>query len=503
MALFTTVKKAKVRKTAFNLSHERKQTMEMGKLTPVLCEEVVPGDKFFIKTDIMVKLAPLIVPLMHRMDIYIHYFFVPNRILWDGWEEFITGNAATSIPTKTLTNTWLLRSTLMDYMGLPVATDLGMTVGDYVFSQLPFRAYYSIWNEYYRDQNTETEVDIANLTNTHYQNMKYRSWAKDYFTSALPWTQKGDAVKIPMDGLVEWESYDTGTGEPNGDFGGVGNNVQSINSGGVNTLHWAAASSSNAIGIKNTGIHVNDLRTAVRIQRWLERNARAGTRYVEHLLAHWGVRSKDASLQRPEFIGGGKTPIVISEVLQTSETSGSNYLGSPAGHGIGVGSTNIANKFCEEHGWILGIASIVPKPAYYQGIHKKFTRSVNTDFYYPEFANLGEQEVLNQELYWQGSGGGTDDTETFGYQSRYAEYKYSHDTVHGEYRNSFEEFHLGRKFASLPALNSTFTNMAAEAPTLEERIFAAGRDADPFWCQIYHNIKAIRPMPYYGTPSLI
>lgn len=502
MALFTTVKKAKVRKTAFNLSHERKQTMEMGKLTPILCEEVVPGDKWIINTQMMVKLAPMVAPIMHRIDLYIHYFFVPNRIIWDGWEDFITGEAATSVPTRTLNQSYLYESTLMDYLGLPVNTDSAMTTGDYTFSQLPFRAYYSIWNEYYRDQNFESEVDINSITPTGYTTLKWRAWPKDYFTSALPWAQKGSPVTLPGDvsykSPTEYSHEDDSTvnaGDITGapDAGSIGNLVSNN-----------AGSPKNIIidNIDEVQIDINELRTAVRLQRWLERNARAGTRYTEHLLAHWGVKSKDASLQRPEFLGGGKTPIVISEVLQTSE-SGTTPQGTPTGHGIGVGNTNRAVKYFEEHGWIMAIASIIPKPAYYQGLHRKFTRTVNTDFYYPEFANLGEQEVKNKEILWKGTGGGSSDEDTFGYQSRFAEYKYMLDSVHGEFRDTLRIFHLGRKFTTVPSLNSTFITTEQQAPDLEQRIFAAGRDSDPFWCQIYHNIKAIRPMPYYGTPSLM
>lgn len=492
--LFSNVKKAKVPRTAFNLSHEVKCTLDLGKLTPVLCQEVLPGDKFNIRSEALVKLAPLIFPIMHRVNCYIHYFFVPNRILWSDWQDFITNNKELTCPYFQAQKGDFSKHTLGDYLGLPYMPDMAGETAIKV-NELPFRAYFKIWNDYYRDENLQLEIDINNLSTEQRRILMYSSWEKDYFTSALPWTQKGDPVKIPLDGQLTFNRITTGG--VTSDFPTSATTVQGLKEGDIGHLKLAGDPAGTNIGISETELDINDLRLSNRLQMWLERNARAGSRYVEHLLAHWGVVSKDASLQRAEYIGGGVAPVVISDVMQTSE-SATTPLGTPAGHGISVGNKFQANKFVDEHGFIFGIMRIVPKPAYYQGLPKMMFREVNTDFYYPEFANLGEQPVLNKELYLQGN---TDDELEFGYQSRFAEYKYSSDRVHGEYKDSLEAFHLGRKFSNLPALNQNFVAMS-EAGDLEARVFSAGRDAHPFWVQLYHNIIASRPMPFYGTPTL-
>lgn len=261
-----------------------------------------------------------------------------------------------------------------------------------------------------------------------------------------------------------------------------------------NNLKTAGAADIVLDTIQSAQITVEELRRATRLQRWLERNARSGSRYVEHLLSHWGVRSSDARLQRAEYIGGGKTPIVISEVLNTA--GGTLPQANMAGHGLSVGVTNQGSKYCEEHGFIVGIFSVMPEPVYSQGLNRKFKRFSNLDYYYPEFAQLGEQEVELGELYM------TDDPvnneATFGYQSRYAEYKYNPSTLHGLFRSDLEYWHLGRKFAAPPALNSTFiscywANM--------ERIFAV-QNQQQLIVQMLHTIKARRPMPYFNDPTL-
>ena len=251
--------------------------------------------------------------------------------------------------------------------------------------------------------------------------------------------------------------------------------------------------------INSVSITVEELRTATRLQRFLERNARAGTRYVEHLLSHWGVKSSDARLQRAEYIGGGKSPVVVSEVLNTTGTA-ELPQGNMAGHGINVGRTNHATKFCEEHGFIIGIMSVMPEPNYQNGIPKLWTRKLNLDFYYPEFAQLGEQPVLNQELYWDGEAPLTNG-QTFGYQSRYAEYKFQPSTVHGHFRDNLDFWHAGRKFATRPSLTQEF--IECDTTDINERIFAVNNPLiENLYIQVYHNIKALRPMPFFNTPSL-
>jgi hypothetical protein len=498
MGIFNKVQKAKVKRTAFNLSHQKALTANLGKLIPVYLEEVVPGDKFEIKSEILVRLAPLITTIMHRIDVSLHFFFAPMRLLWTGWEDFITGETAGTVPQFTVA-TGYAESTLFDYITGVEGTFTGT---DKKITSLPFRAYHLIWNEYYRDQNLQNEKDIHSGFESlagNFRDCYHRSWQKDYFTSALPWAQKGNPVS--MEGSVTYKGQsdiiDTAGVEGTGKlyFDKTNNELEM-----EVPSQWSASGRARIENIESIGVDINEFRTAYRLQRWLEKNARAGSRYTEHLLAHFGVRSKDARLQRPEYLGGGRNPIVISEVLKTSSTDGTSPQGEIAGHGISVGTGYVAKRFFTEHGYIMGILSITPKAAYYQGMRKMFLREINTDFYFPEFANLGEQEVKTGELYFTDSA--TDNNSTFGYQSRYAEYKYSYDQVHGEFKDTLEFWHLGRKFASKPVLNEDFITYEAEAGGLESRIFAAGRTSDPFWIQIYHNVKAVRPMPYYGTPTL-
>ena len=491
--MFQTVKKAKVKKTPFNLSHEKKLSFKMGQLVPCLLEEVVPGDKFNINSETFLRFAPMIAPIMHRVDCYIHYFYVPNRILWSNWEKFITGDLDTTTPKIELADIRVNEGDLLDYLGIPAIEYHASNSTE--INALPLRAYKSIYNEYYRDQNLVDEIDIT--ADASYNNLLYRAWEKDYFTSCLPWAQKGDNVTLPVTvppeykdiSLVKEEDGDAATGDP-----------LRANAGDLQ-VHLGASSYENArienLDDMTAEIDVNDLRTATRLQRWLERNARAGSRYIEHLLAHWGVISSDSRLQRPEYLGGGKTPVVISEVLNNTGSSALDALpqGNMAGHGLSVGNTNRCTKFCEEHGWIMGIISVIPKSAYYTGIHKKFSRFTNMDYYYPEFAQLGEQEVKLQELWTDSVGANNNDV--FGYQSRYAEYKYGVSTVHGNFRGDFEHWHLARKISTKPSLNELFITAFPD-----NRIFAVQNSDDQLWCQIFHNITAVRPMPYYADPKL-
>nr|QJB19964.1 MAG: major capsid protein [Microvirus sp.] len=490
MKQFETVKRAKVNKSAFDLSHERKLSCKIGELVPVLVQEVLPGDKFSIDTQSMIRLAPLIAPLMHRLDAYIHFFYVPNRILFqdDGWEKLITGQNQETVPLLSMTE--IKAGSLGDHLGLP----LGAWSGDQEISALPFAAYYKIYNDYYRDQNLIPEVDLYGILDENGGTLKKRAWEKDYFTSALPWAQKGDPVS--MSATINYKDealldiYDSATA-PTGALSGaqvVGTEKSKVQSAG------APGDYVKIENIEDVSIDVNELRRATRLQRWLERNARAGSRYVEHLLAHWGVKSTDARLQRPEYIGGGKSPIVISEVLNTANTPETGQ-GSMSGHGINVGRTNQAYKYCEEHGFIMGILSVIPASGYMQGLPKLFTRKVTLDFAFPEFAQLGEQAIQKGELYFQDDE--VKDAETWGYQSRYAEYKYAMSTVHGVFKESLDFWHLDRKFAQLPPLASEFIECQID----NDRVFAVN-DAEVLYVQLYHRIKKISPLPFFNDPTM-
>lgn len=488
MNIFKSVRSAKVPKTNFNLTHDRKLSFKFGQLIPILAEEVVPGDKFNITTELMIRLAPMVSPVMHRINAYVHFFYVPNRLVDDDWEDMITGNADISAPQIQLSR--IDPSSLYDYMGLPTMAEGTVTVNAH-----PFRAYNLIYNEYYRDQDLQDEIKVKDALNGDFI-VRLRNWEKDYFTSARPWAQKGDPVTIPVEHTTETRYI----GEDETNTINTGDTIQFLKDSG--NEGWLISQGNN---VQNFGldldqeIDINNLRTAVRIQRWLERNARAGSRYVEHLLAHWGVKPQDARLNRPEYIGGGKQPVVISEVLNTSDTANAAQ-GEMAGHGITVGSENKGSYYCPEHGYIIGILSVKPKTAYYQGVHRKFSRKTKFDYYFPEFARLGEQEIKNKEIYLNG-GIGNNDEGTFGYQGRYSEYKYGFNTVHGDFRNTLDFWHMGRRFASLPPLNGDFVKIDEAVEDLDN-IFAVKDGTDYLWCQLVNRIQAIRPMPYFNDPTL-
>lgn len=497
-------------RSVFDLTHERKLSCDMGKLIPIICEEVVPGDTFKVKTDMLIRLAPMLAPVMHRMNAFTHYFFVPSRLLQANWEQFITGGPtgtdSTAIPTVTSGAGGQAAGTLWDYFGLPTG------VANLSVIAYPFRAYNLIWNEWYRDQNLQDKVanslgDGADTTSN--MALLNRNWEKDYFTTSLPWPQRGSGVTMPMGSTApviglgtETEVYGTsnktvynslGTTEvfpysKNID-GTTNNNLFVKGSAATNGDMQVYADLSNA-----TAPMINDLRQAFQLQKWMEKNARGGVRYVESILAHFGVRSSDARLQRPEFLGGGRSPIVVSEVIQTSATvSGQTALGNMAGHGFSAQRSHEFTKSFEEHGYIIGILSIMPRTAYYQGVPRMWSRTSKLDFYWPSFAHLGEQAVLNKELY----AGAANPTGVWGYVPRYEEYRSRESSFHGDFRGSLDYWHMGRKFASEPALNSDFVTCD---PT--NRIFAV-TSGNHCWIQLLNSVQAVRPIPRSGEPGMI
>jgi len=521
MSIFSKVAMPRPQTNTFDLSHDRKFSGKIGELMPISVMEVVPGDKFNIKATNLTRFAPLITPIMHKASVYCHFFFVPNRILWPNWENFISGGedglADPTFPTVDLSiPTQYGIQTLADYLGLPTGKQISNV------SALPFAAYQKIYQDYYRDENLIDKTDVTlsdgtqNGTETiHLSTMRKRAWQHDYFTSALPWTQRGPEATLPLGTSAPiiynnnssvatvFRDFNTGNVIQNADFQGPAS-LQTASSGAtfadIPTRTYFDIDNSPNLSADLTGAtasSINDLRRAFRLQEWLERNARGGARYIEIITAHFGVRSSDARLQRPEFLGGSSTPITISEVLQTSANANEpSPQGNMAGHGVSVGSSNYVSYRAEEHGYIIGIMSVMPKTAYQQGVPKHWKKLDKFDYYWPSFANIGEQPIYNEELYHQNN---ATDAEVFGYTPRYAEYKYIPSTVHGEFRDTLDFWHMGRIFNTKPTLNQDFIECDASEV---DRVFNVPEGSEHLYVYLHNEVKATRLMPYFGTPTI-
>ena len=503
--LFNSIKLQRPKKNVFDLTHDVKLSADMGNLTPILTLECVPGDKFELGCESLIRFAPMIAPVMHRMDVSMHYFFVPNRILWSNWEKFITdANSGLVMPTlpsrifeEDVQSVFGTARKTADYLGVPPPPDFS-TITE--INALPFAAYQCIYNEYYRDQNLIAPIDYklgdgsvsSNPKRIALTTLRKRAWEHDYFTASLPFAQKGAAVDIPL-GNVEIP-YQKIEGRSSG---GTAADVQGIDGVTYDIETLSPAPLGNGLFAPDTTATVepttiNDLRRAFRLQEWLEKNARGGTRYIENILTHFGVKSSDKRLQRPEYITGVKSPVVISEIVNTTGQTDGLPQGNMAGHGMSVSSGRSGSYYCEEHGYIIGIMSVMPKTAYQQGIPKTFLKNDTLDYFWPSFAHIGEQAVENQEIYAYTSS----NTETFGYVPRYAEYKFMPSRVAGDFRTTLDYWHLGRKFEEQPTLSGQFVNCE---PT--KRIFAVeDPEGDSLYCHVLNKIKAVRPMPKFGTP---
>ncbi len=513
--IFEQIQLTRPKSNTFDLSHDHKLSLNMGKLVPIYCVETIPGDRHSISAESLIRFAPLIAPVMHKVDVYMHFFFVPNRIIWPSWEKFITGNddtvAAPFFQGTDGSPFPVEKGDIHDYLGLPLSSNLRAKV-----SALPWGAYQKVFKDYYCDQNVDP-IALADfalfdgncnafISPADGRKLRNRAWEHDYFTSALPWAQKGTPVNIPLSLSGQADLSRKVDNLPDQLTDVNGNPIPSATALETDTNAFITADGTPAqINLQNwqTDLEgqgqlngtINDLRRAFSLQKWLEKNARAGTRYVESILAHFGVRSSDARLQRPEYIGGSKQHVVISEVLQTSQT---DTAGTPqanmAGHAVSVGSGNTFSYFSEEHGHIIGIMSILPKTAYQQGIPKSFTRFDKLDYYWPDFAHIGEQEILNKELYYVDSD--PDNEAVFGYIPRYAEYRYTPSRVSGEFRTNLDFWHMGRVFQTRPLLNQEFIY---SDPT--KRIFAVqDPDIDNIYAHVFVRNMAKRPIPLFGTP---
>ncbi|WNK14752.1 MAG: major capsid protein [Microvirus sp.] len=517
-AAFQVVDSQRVPRAVFDLSHEKKITCDWGQLIPSLCLEMVPGDHFQISNDVVVRCQAMLAPLLHQVDLSIHYFFVPTRLCWpktdtsgNDWESYISGgvdglNAAVA-PRYNPSGVSKLRDvgTLWDHFGLP--TDAGTGTFTAAFPgaiapiRFPFTAYALIFNEYYRDETLDNEIDAFSY---EVQKPFPRSWAKDFFTSALPWPQRGTAPGVPITGAGS--SVYTSAMVTAG--AGV-RALQVVDTASDNTIYTQtaagrtnllAALNNNSVAMNAASFSVNDLRLTSAIQRWMERNARGGVRYTEFLQSQFGVHPRDDRLQRPEYVGGVKQPIIFSEVLQTSATASQpTPAGTMVGHGLSVGRSAAGSYSAVEHGYLLGILSIMPVPAYQQGMDRMWLRSSRYDFYFPEFAGLGEQAVMNQELYVAADGA---NQTIFGYQGRYNEMRYQRNMVSGLFRSTLQYWHLGRVFASRPALNASFVGLGpAEQDSLKTRVSAVPSQ-NLFLISCGNVVRAVRPMPDLPVPGL-
>lgn len=483
-----------MRRSKFSLSHYKLFTCDLGELIPCGMFEVLPGDTIQQATSLLVRCTAMLSPVMHPVHVRIHHWFVPYRLIWNDWENFITGGPdglnASVFPTKDIAPS---QGTLSDYLGVTPGVTSNV-------SALPYRAYALIWNEWYRDQDLETAltIDLTDGTDsTTNSTMQNCDWEKDYFTSARPWEQKGPAITIPLgttapttitrvSNATEWEAYSSGTNTlaassavniTGGDLSGAANISLDPRGQLVGSTDLSGASA----------VTINVLREALALQRFEEARARYGSRYVEYL-RYLGVRSSDARLSRPEYLGGGRQTIQFSEVLQTAE--GTNPVGKLRGHGITALRSNRYRRFIEEHGLVMTLCSVKPKTMYAQGLNRSWIRRTKEDFFQKELQHIGQQAIENREVY----AGHATPLGTFGFQDRYDEYRRQESSIAGDFRSSTADYwHMARVFTSDPALNATFVKCV---PT--ERVFALP-SADVLNIMANHSIQARRLVASSGN----
>ena len=525
---FAMIPKADIPRSSFKIQKTHKTTFDAGYLVPVYVDEVLPGDTFNLKMTAFARLATPLFPIMDNMHIDSFFFFVPNRLVWNNWQKFMgeQDNPSDSIsylvPQQVSPAGGYAVGSLQDYMGLPTVGQVGAgnTVSHCAFFT---RAYNLIWNDWFRDENLQNSavVDLGDgpdsSPSTNYTLLR-RGKRHDYFTSALPWPQKGTSVSLPLGTTAPILTNNTDVTFKNSG-GTLSNGTWRVGAtsgaGQLQVVDYGNVTASNVRFGNNTGLYadlsaataatINQLRQSFQIQKLLERDARGGTRYTEIIRAHFGVISPDARLQRPEYLGGGSSPVNVNPIAQTSGTGASGTtapLGNLAAMGTALAHGHGFTQSFTEHGVIIGLVSVRADLTYQQGIRKMWSRSTRYDFYFPAFAMLGEQAVLNKEIYCDGS---ANDTNVFGYQERWAEYRYNPSQISGLFKSTsagtIDAWHLAQKFTSLPTLNTTFIQ---DNPPVS-RIVAVGAAANgqQFLLDTFFDIKAARPLPMYSVPGLI
>lgn len=550
-------------RNVFNLSHDVKGTYNFDNLYPFMCQVVYPGDTWNARAEVFLRTQPALAPIMHNVDLRMWFVYVPFRLVWNAnkksdWRTFITGGedgtygwkgpkndereypvlphftygalAALQGSGAALTS----HGSLLDHMGFASFDNSSSQYAgedNVKVCSLPFRAYQFTWNELFRNQNVQNEVEFSYDEGPETDDnllalftMRKKCWEKDYFTSCLPFQQRGEVMYLPIDfgqndelNLIVSTDRAVQAGTQGTGYALGTDEIQNVyvagNTMGSKLIELQGATKIEAGSLSFTGVSagtINDFRYCLRLQQWLENNARCGSRYIEQIFAHFGVRSSDARLQRPELLGGGKVPLIFSDVPQTSYGSGSDrdVVGDLAGKGTLYGKTGGFKKNFEEHGVLLGLLSIIPRTSYAPALPRQWTAFDKTDWYFPEFAHLGEQAVLNKEVWYNPKSEGTvqnpnyqDPDGVFGYQGRFTELRYIPSSIHGELLDDLAYWHFGRLWDASPVLNENFVQADTRADVWAlSNVAESGYD--PFIAQIHLDIKALRPLPKFAVPTL-